>query len=75
MKQLLFWVLFIPLTVVNLIMDTSVTVGLYWFAFGEVYDVLVRRFEYWCFDVKRGVDMNCPFKKTLKQVWDETLEY
>lgn len=73
-RQCLFWITFVPLLLVNLIMDASVTIGLYWFAFGEVYDVLTRRYEYWAFDVKRG-GQDCPFRKTVKEVWDETLEY
>lgn len=72
-KRVLFYVTTVPIG-----LWVFVTGFILWFLempfrLDNVINNLCSRYEHWAFDVPRGTFVNCPWKKTLKQVWSADL--
>ena len=73
MKRVLFWLLFVPLAVV-VIISGSLSYFDLWMPIDWVFNVILDRFEYWCFDVPRDYAFNSPFKRTLREEYANAKE-
>lgn len=71
MKRALFWILFIPLGFIVLLTDTCWWICRKYLAIHEVMYVLLQRFEHWSMGIPSGFMANCPWKKSIKEVWKE----
>lgn len=74
MKKLLWYVTIVPLSIFYIVWNLLMFVPVLWITLYEFIDVLLRRYEYWCFDVPHNTFINSPFKRTLKQVWCDAYE-
>ena len=74
MKKLLWYITIGPLTIFYLVWNLLMFIPVLWITLYEVLDVLLSRYEYWCFDVDRTCFINSPFKRTLKEVWCDAYE-
>jgi hypothetical protein len=74
MKKLLWYTTIVPLSILYIVWMILAYIPVLWMTLFDVVDVLLRRYEYWCFDVDRATFINSPYNKSLKQVWADAYE-
>lgn len=69
MKKVVFYVMVLPIAALMFVFGLGTWLIAVYLGLFEVVDLLANRFEYWAFDAKRGVALNCPWKTTVKEAF------
>jgi len=72
-KRILFYVSAVPIGIWVFVFGFFLYLAEIPFRIDNVLSNVLSRYEHWAFDVPKGTFVNCPWKKTLWQVWVEAI--